>query len=197
MLNYLKQHLYESFAQIAELDDRLIIFVGLLMVVLIVLEDILVGLKELQKKSGLITSNEKAISIDDLYHQAGKDYVSEVQGIAGRPDAVIKERGFFIPVERKPLSNKVRDRYIAQLLVYMRLIEEFEGKKPPYGYLIVGKNARKVTIQNTYERQAWLTEKLTQMRSIVEEKHSAKAEPHPRKCKRCKMRNFCDERADH
>ena len=115
--------------------------------------------------------------------------------MAGRPDAVIKERGYYIPVERKPLSNKIRDRYVAQLLVYMRLIEEIEGKRPPYGYLIVGKGARKVKIQNSEEKQEWLSEKLSTMRSIVEDNTLAVAEPHPRKCRGCKVRTHCEHSA--
>ena len=72
----------------------------------------------------------------------------------------------------------------------MRLIEEFEGKKPPYGYLILGKNCRTFKIENSPERQAWLQKMLDEMRSIVEGAPAIPA-PHPKKCKRCDVKESC------
>jgi len=120
-----------------------------------------------------------------------KDYVSETQGLAGRPDALVVEDGKTIPVERKPLAKKIRDRYIAQLLVYMRLVEEFEKKRPPYGYLIIGQNCKRVRIDNTPERQAWLQNYIDQMQAILHGK-AAEPETHPRKCSRCDVQHLCE-----
>ncbi|MCB0353579.1 MAG: Dna2/Cas4 domain-containing protein [Bdellovibrionales bacterium] len=113
-----------------------------------------------------------------------------------RPDAIVVENGFFIPVERKPLAKKIRDRHIAQLLVYMRLVEEFEGKKPPYGYLIIGKGCRKVKIHNSAGRQQWLQKQIDAMREIATKGAQAQATPHPRKCAKCSVRESCSFRND-
>ena len=111
-------------------------------------------------------------------------------GLAGRPDALISEEGYIIPIERKPLARKIRDRYVAQLLVYMRLVEEFEGRKPPYGYLILGPSARRFRIENSPERQAWLQKILDEMNAIMKGA-AAKAEPHPKKCGKCDVKEVC------
>jgi CRISPR/Cas system-associated exonuclease Cas4 (RecB family) len=119
-----------------------------------------------------------------------RNYISEIQGLAGKPDALISEGGFIIPIERKPLARKVRDRYIAQLLVYMRLIEEFEGKKPPYGYLILGPNCRRFKIENSPDRQAWLQRLIDEMRGVLAGQATTPT-PHPKKCRKCDVRHAC------
>lgn len=130
------------------------------------------------------------ISVDGARSYPTREYISELQGLAGRPDAIIVENGFFIPVERKPLAKKLRDRYVAQLLVYMRLIEEFEGKKPPYGYVILGSKARKLRIENSSEKQDWLTEILKKMNESVRT-GTATPDPQTEKCKKCDVNQSC------
>ena len=192
MKEEIKNHLYTLIAQLMELDTDYVLYAILLASAAIVLDDVLRVLKTKSKSSGLEVSQALAVNIDGSKKHRAKTYISEIQGISGRPDAVVLERGHFIPVERKPIGNKVRDRHIAQLLVYMRLIEEFEGKRPPYGYLILGKNSRKVKIHNSKDRQDWLSSQLKQMRAIVEEKVPPTPKPHPRKCQKCKVRDRCD-----
>jgi CRISPR-associated protein Cas4 len=176
---------------LTNIDARIFAYIGLMITAYIVIKDVLTVLQTMRASTGLPVNKEKAISIDGASSYPAKEYISEAQGLAGRPDAVIIERGYFIPVERKPTVNKVRDRHIAQLLVYMRLVEEFEGKRPPYGYLIVGKNARKVKITNTEERQSWLGEHILQLKKIASKETLPIPNPHPRKCQKCKVRNLC------
>lgn len=166
----------------------------LLCVIGVVLKSIVQGLRSSEEEIGL-SAETVFVSVDGAHALPTREYVSEMQGLAGRPDAVIVEEGFFIPVERKPLAKKIRDRYVAQLLVYMRLIEEFEGKKPPYGYLILGANARKVRIDNTDEKQKWLSEKLIQMNNIIQGAPTV-PDPHPLKCSKCDVKERCSSRAD-
>lgn len=173
--------------------ERLLLSI-LLLVFLLVLEHFIRSLESRRSESGL-SKRSTAVSIDGGSTLPVRDYVSDIQGLAGRPDAVISENGFLIPVERKPLARKLRDRYVAQLLVYMRLIEEFEGKKPPYGYLILGSNCRKIRIENTPKRQAWLQKILDEMRDILAGQ-PATPTPHLSKCGKCDVRDFCDSRAD-
>ena len=72
----------------------------------------------------------------------------------------------------------------------MRLIEEFEGKRPPYGYLLLGPKFRRIKIENSEERQKWLQTHIDQMRGILAGA-AAKPAPHPRKCSRCEVRLIC------
>lgn len=174
---------------LAALDSDLIMLVILGIVSLVVLERVGSVLRSEGKKIGC-SPEATTVSVDGSKSLPVKNYVSEMQGLAGRPDALIAENGFLIPIERKPLARKVRDRYVAQLLVYMRLVEEFEGKKPPYGYLILGPNCRRFRIDNTPDRQAWLQKLLDEMRGILAGGATAPT-PHPRKCRKCDVRHAC------
>lgn len=147
-----------------------------------------------QKASGIVPKITSVLTPSSNFKDARK-YVSKRQGLAGKPDALLVENGFIIPIERKPFTNKVRDRYVAQLLVYMRLIEEFEGKKPPYGYLVLGKTMRKVKVTNTEKRQIWLQSILDEMHAILSENQKAQATPQRQKCRCCKVREYCLEKA--
>ena len=139
------------------------------------------------KRDILITDNK----ILKTHH-----YVSDMQQLSGTPDALISENGFIIPIERKPYGKKIHDRYVVQLLIYMRLVEEFEGKKPPYGYLILGTNCRQVKVYNTPEKQAWLQEYIDAMLAILNNEKEVVATPQKQKCKHCLVKLCCSKHGD-
>lgn len=138
---------------------------------------------------------ERPISVEGSTILPGREYVSTQQRLAGKPDALLLENGVVIPVEMKPLAKKLRDRYVAQLLVYMRLVEEFEGARPPHGYLFLGPRYRRIKIENSAAKQRWVDQMLSEMHSVVQGA-SAGATPHPAKCARCDVRHRCRFRAD-
>lgn len=179
---------------LASIDADLIVLVLLTLIAMVVLGRVSTVLQGREKTVG-VAPTTVTVSVDGSKSLPVRNYVSEIQGLAGKPDALISENGFIIPVERKPLARKVRDRYIAQVLVYMRLVEEFEGKKPPYGYLILGPNCRRFKIENTPDRQAWLQKHLDEMRGILAGAASNPT-PHPRKCRKCDVRHACASRAE-
>jgi len=135
------------------------------------------------------------VSIEGSKILEEREYVSRAQGLAGKPDALIEEGGLIIPVERKPLAKKLRDRYVAQILVYMRLVEEFEGKKPPHGYLLIGPSCRRIKVENTDAKQQWVQALIDQMRAMLDG-GEVRPSPHPIKCSKCDVRHRCPARAD-
>ncbi len=189
MKEAIKNFIYETISQLVVLDSQVVLFAMLVAIVVILFDSFHVVASKKLKEAG-IQAKSKAKAIDGSKTLPINNYVSEIQGIAGRPDAVIIENGFSIPVERKPLARKLRDRYVAQLLVYMRLIEEFEGKKPPYGYLILGSKCRRIKVYNTPEKQAWLDTIIKEMQNILKGAE-CKATPEIRKCSRCDVRSHC------
>ena len=189
MLDSVRQFLIEIITQLLAVSSETVALVVLLIAGIIVVDNFDLISRRKRKHSGLAPESI-AVSIDGSKALPVKDYISEIQGISGRPDAVVLENGYLIPIERKPLAKKLRDRYIAQLLVYMRLVEEFEGKKPPYGYLILGPNCRRFKIYNTKKRQEWLQGMLEQMRAMLDGA-APDPKPHPRKCGRCSVRQHC------
>jgi CRISPR/Cas system-associated exonuclease Cas4 (RecB family) len=186
--------IYLTASQIASLDRQLVALALLLVSSLVVLNKISLLVRRSRSDSGL-QANSTAVSIDGSNSVPVRKYVSERLGLAGSPDALISEAGFIIPVERKPLARKIRDRYVAQLLVYMRLVEECEGKRPPYGYLILGPSCRKFKIENSPERQAWLQQIIDRMLAVHHGLPS-KPTPHISKCRKCDVRHACKFNAE-
>lgn len=180
--------------EVSTLHSSMILVVILVSISIIILDASLTGAARKREDAGV---NKKAVtvSIDGSKTLPLRNYISDIQGLAGRPDALISEQGFIIPIERKPLARKLRDRYVAQLLVYMRLVEEFEGKRPPYGYLILGPNCRTLKIDNTPQRQQWLQGMLDEMRQTL---NGGECTPTPdkRKCSGCFVKEHCTFRAD-
>jgi CRISPR-associated protein Cas4 len=150
--------------------------------------------KRRHSESGF-SQSEVTLAIDGGQILPEREYISESQGLAGKPDAIVKEGEFFIPVERKPLARKLRDRYVAQLLVYMRLVEEFEGKRPPHGYLLLGASCRRVKVVNSPSKQRWLDQMLSEMRGVLAGA-PPKPTPHPAKCSKCEVRDRCSARME-
>jgi CRISPR-associated protein Cas4 len=139
--------------------------------------------------------NQVAVAMEGSSIVPAREYISRSQGLAGKPDALVREGSELIPVERKPLAKKLRDRYVAQLLVYMRLVEEFEGERPSKGYLLLGPDCRRVSIENSEAKQRWLGTLLEQMRRVLDGEE-ARATPHPAKCSKCDVRSRCPAAAD-
>ena len=139
--------------------------------------------------------NQVAVAMEGSSIVPAREYISRSQGLAGKPDALVREGSELVPVERKPLAKKLRDRYVAQLLVYMRLVEEFEGQRPSKGYLLLGPDCRRVMIENSEAKQRWLGTLLQQMRGVLDG-GEARATPHPVKCAKCDVRTRCPARGD-
>ncbi len=133
---------------------------------------------------------DKTVSIEGSSTLPAREYVSTIQGLAGKPDALISEGGVMVPIEMKPLAKKLRDRYVAQLLVYMRLVEEFEGGRPPYGYLFLGPKCRRIKVENSESKQRWVQGMIDEMRAILDGA-PARPTPHPVKCAKCDVRHRC------
>ena len=175
-------------------SDQIFFWLILLLTFLvIVLEALSKIAKHYQKKSGIINPQIKSIFNPESNFLESREYISEVQMLSGKPDTLLMENNFIIPIEKKIYTKKIRDRLIAQVMVYMKLIEEFEGKKPPYAYLILGKRNRKVKVLNTITRQIWLKGLTEELYVISSGKKEAKAAPLLNKCKKCPVLKHCKE----
>lgn len=142
-----------------------------------------------------IPNESNVVAIDGSTMRETREYVSERLKLAGRPDAIELEAGISIPIEYKPNAKKVRDRYVAQLLVYLRLVEEAHNVRPPHGYLVIGSKAKRVKIENSKSRQQWLQSELDIMRAVLADSMESPTRPHPKKCSRCAVRDRCPDAA--
>jgi CRISPR/Cas system-associated exonuclease Cas4 (RecB family) len=143
----------------------------------------------IRKEAGLEEKTE-LISLRGGTCLPSKECFSPSLGLTSKPDALIKEEGYVIPVDVKPMTNKVRDRHVIALFAHMRLIEETEGKRPPYGILLMGEKRRRVKIKNSEEKQRWLDALLEEMRSICDGVPAVPA-PSTYKCRSCDVHGIC------
>lgn len=145
--------------------------------------------RSLRKSSGLDEKTE-AVAVKGSSERPGRSFSSSELGLKSKPGALVQEDGVLVPVDIHPLTNKIRDRHIVQLLVHLRLVEAEEGKRPEHGILLMGKGQRKVLVRNTPEKQRWLETLIDEMRSI-QDGVPAVASPVTYKCKTCDVRRLC------
>ncbi len=142
-----------------------------------------------RRESGLDDASE-TVALKGSSELPGREYIWDAGQLRSKPDALIREGSQLIPVDVHPLTNKVRDRHVLQLLTHLRLIEQVEKVRPDYGVLLMGKEQRRVQIKNTDEKQRWLETLIDEMRSIMD---GVPAVPSPSrfKCRSCDVRKIC------
>ena len=120
---------------------------------------------------------------------------SPTYGLRGLPDVVLRVEDELIPVEVKtgrvpkgPLFS-----HILQLAAYCLLIEERQGRPPPYGVLQYGKHVRHEIDYND-ELKWTLVNKLIEMRQSIRTKEAHRNHRRPGKCASCSRREGCVER---
>ena len=110
---------------------------------------------------------------------------SETYDLCGKPDLILKQNGYLIPVEVKNMAQN--DLYAAshrmQLLAYCLLIEETYHLAPPYGLL----RYRDQMIEIKYDRKA-KKELLKTIQAIHKGKRSKKT---GFQCSLCGYRSIC------
>jgi len=169
-----------------------ILVILLILGVIIFVWDMLMRQSAQIKTAGGLGEKSELIAVAGSTRIPGRIYSSAKLGLSSQPHSLIKEEGFLIPVDVVPSSKKVKDRHVVQMLVHMRLVESVEGKRPPYGILILGREQRSVRIKNTDEKQSWLDDILGEMRSILGG-IPAVAKPSYYKCKGCDVKAFCQQ----
>ncbi len=120
---------------------------------------------------------------------------SKRYGLIGRPDRIVR-RGKTIIVEDKKPSRRVYESHRVQMVVYMLLVEEHYGVRPPHAVLVLG-DGRREKIQNTKQLRAQVLDITAQIRKA----RSDLARPLAgvaiaAKCRACSQRHNCDQRAD-
>jgi CRISPR-associated exonuclease Cas4 len=118
--------------------------------------------------------------------------------LAGRPDHVIRQGQYNIPVEVKtgrtpeyPYPNQVM-----QLIAYCALVEEHYGVRPPHGILLFEETGTQFVIEFTPEREQQLYDVLADMRTCFFASDVPRNHDNPRRCAACGFRDICTERLD-
>jgi len=132
--------------------------------------------------------------IEYIDFDSSKAFKSDKYGLSGRPDYVIKVGEDFIPVEEKtgrtpqgPLFS-----HILQVAAYCLLIEDTEGRAPPYGLLKYPQHEHDIEYNEDLRRI--LLEKLAEMRAAIVKADVHRNHNRPGKCKFCSRRSVCPEK---
>jgi CRISPR-associated exonuclease Cas4 len=114
--------------------------------------------------------------------------------LTGRPDYLVRGKGGLVPVEIK--SGRAPEQpypsHVLQLAAYCLLVEEQEGRAPPYGILKYGDRAFEV--EYTPDLRSRLLDILDAMRHDLDVRDAGRSHDEPGRCQGCGYRDRCDQR---
>ena len=133
------------------------------------------------------------VSHDTSAEERGKPLFSEQYALTGTPDYVVRTPRGLVPVEVKPSRREAEphDSHLLQVLAYCLLIEETEGRRPPYGLLRYSTSTFKVDYNN--ETRAYLLSVMDEVRRAAEEPDVARNHDQEQRCRACGYRSICEE----
>jgi CRISPR-associated exonuclease Cas4 len=119
---------------------------------------------------------------------------SQQHALTGRPDYLVRLRGGVIPVEVKSgtAPQHPYDAHILQLAAYCLLVEEQEGRPPPYAILKYADRA--FEIDYTPGLRAKLLDTLDAMRRDLRAPDLDRSHDEAARCRGCGYRDQCDQR---
>lgn len=115
-------------------------------------------------------------------------------GLTGKPDYLVEQNGWIIPVEVKSgrAPQAPYDSHIFQLASYCLLVEKTYNKRPPYG--IIHYENRDFAVDYTKELENALINLLADMRQDELKRNLPRSHEQAPRCRRCGYRNVCAER---
>ncbi|MEJ2732549.1 MAG: Dna2/Cas4 domain-containing protein [Anaerolineae bacterium] len=119
---------------------------------------------------------------------------SSQHGLTGRPDYLVRSRQGIIPVEVKSgaAPEQPYQAHVLQLAAYCLLVEEQEGRAPPYGILKYDDRAFEVDYGPAL--RAELLEILAGIRQDLRAREVHRSHDEPGRCRGCGYRDRCEQR---
>lgn len=147
------------------------------------------------RTSGLPTARVVATDMRG-WRRPSTPYHSPTWGLAGRPDYVLHHRGACIPVEVKGgrTPREPYEGHVLQLAAYCLLMEEAEGRAPPYGLLRYPEATFRVPFDARLRQR--VVEVLGEMRAAEARGGVARGHQDPWRCRACGYREVCDQRLE-
>lgn len=119
---------------------------------------------------------------------------SKSHRLTGRPDYLVQKGRDLIPVEVKSGTSPQQPypAHILQLAAYCLLIEDQEGRVPPYG--ILRYDDRAFEVDYTPNLRCELLQALEQLRCDLTARDVHRSHDEPNRCQGCGYRDRCEER---
>jgi len=116
-----------------------------------------------------------------------------VTKLTGRPDYLIRQKKFVIPVEVKSgrVPDSPYDSHIYQLAAYCLLVEREFGVRPPYGVIHYGK--RTFAVDYTSQLENALLDLMTEMRQAERKKNVDRSHESASRCRGCGFASTCEQ----
>jgi CRISPR-associated exonuclease Cas4 len=114
-------------------------------------------------------------------------------GIAGKPDYLVATRQGLVPVELKPTRTdpEPQESHLLQVLAYCLLVEDAEGKPPPYGLLRYQSETFKVDYND--ETRTCIIGVIDEMREAGKQAEVHRNHDQPGRCRACGYKDVCEE----
>jgi CRISPR-associated exonuclease Cas4 len=119
-------------------------------------------------------------------------FFSAAHRLTGKPDYLVKTRAGLIPVEVKSSTAPAQPypSHVLQLAAYCLLVEEAEGRIPPYGLIQYANTAFEVDYTDALRRE--LLALLDNMRQ-ARQSGATRSHDESRRCAGCGYRQVCDQ----
>ena len=135
----------------------------------------------------------RLVAVDQRGWQTpARSYTSTRLGLSGRPDYIVAQRGRLIPVEAKPgRRGRPRPWDVVQLGVYLLVIEDAEGRRPPYGVLAYRDGGWRIA--NTRRLRQEVLTTAAQVRAARQAGAVARPPQQPARCRACGYYDRCGQ----
>lgn len=126
-------------------------------------------------------------------HRLQQPLFSPRYGLTGKPDYLLKQGIYQVPVEVKPGRHATQpyESDLMQLAAYCLLVEEALEQAPPYGLLRYAETTFR--LDYTPAVRSKLLALLDDMRETLEADDCARSHADPRRCRGCGFFEMCDE----
>jgi CRISPR-associated exonuclease Cas4 len=147
-----------------------------------------------QRRASGLPAGRVIYSDTDRWGKVEKPLYDSVAGLTGKPDYLVEENGYMIPVEVKSgrAPNLPHDSHIYQLAAYCLLVERAYGKRPPYGILRYRDRTFSIDYTPALERE--LEDLLDAIRLQERRGEAPRSHKEAARCARCGYRDYCDQR---
>jgi CRISPR-associated exonuclease Cas4 len=147
-----------------------------------------------QRRASGLPAGRVIYSDTDRWGKVEKPLYDPVAGLTGKPDYLVEENGYMIPVEVKSgrAPNLPHDSHIYQLAAYCLLVERAYGKRPPYGILRYRDRTFSIDYTPALERE--LEDLLDAIRLQERRGEAPRSHKEAARCARCGYRDYCDQR---
>jgi CRISPR-associated exonuclease Cas4 len=166
----------------------------LLVVILILAAFFLFWQSSRQRKATGLPSGRVIYTDTRQWGKLEKPLYDPISGLTGKPDYLVEQQGFSIPVEVKSAYAPAQPypSHVYQLAAYCLLVERTTGKRPPYG--ILHYRNRDFALDYTPELEADLQQTLQAIRLQDRSGAADRSHDEPARCARCGYRAVCDQR---